>query len=103
MNSLYKYYLIFLFLVALLVSCIPPEPVPQNHTAEVMADKRISSAGVKTTLADTVYVPAYSEIYSRTKDISFLLTATLSIRNTSLHDSIFLNRIDYFNTKGDLV
>ena len=32
-----------------------------------------------------------------------MLTATLSIRNTSEKDSLFLSRVDYFNTKGNLV
>tara|TARA_R110000744_G_scaffold282063_1_gene393808 strand:+ start:55 stop:345 length:291 start_codon:yes stop_codon:yes gene_type:complete len=32
-----------------------------------------------------------------------LLTATLSIRNTSLKDSLFVSKIDYYNTAGDLV
>ncbi|MCF8265445.1 MAG: DUF3124 domain-containing protein, partial [Melioribacteraceae bacterium] len=52
---------------------------------------------------DTVYVPIYSEIYSETKDTKFRLTATLSIRNTSMHDSIYISTIDYYNTTGKLV
>ncbi|WKX75346.1 DUF3124 domain-containing protein [Zobellia laminariae] len=31
------------------------------------------------------------------------MTATLSIRNTSLKDSLFITTIDYYNTGGDLV
>jgi len=52
---------------------------------------------------DTVYVPIYSDIYSETKDAKFNLTATLSIRNTSLTDSIYLEDIDYYNSAGELV
>ena len=52
---------------------------------------------------DTVYVPIYSEIYSQTKDTKFLLTATLSIRNTSMTNPIFLSTIDYYNSAGELV
>lgn len=52
---------------------------------------------------DTVYVSIYSDIYSETKDVRFLLTATLSIRNTSLTDSIYINDIDYYDTNGELV
>ncbi len=53
--------------------------------------------------ADTVYVPIYSDIYSRTKDMRFLLTATLSIRNTSLQDSMIVSTIDYYNTQGQFL
>jgi len=50
-----------------------------------------------------VYVPIYSDIYNQTRDTRTLLTATLSIRNTSIKDSLFVNKIDYYNTQGDLV
>lgn len=50
-----------------------------------------------------VYIPIYSEIYQRSRDDKTLLTATLSIRNTSETDSLFLGRVDYFNTTGALV
>jgi hypothetical protein len=52
---------------------------------------------------DTIYVPIYSEIYSGTKKTLFDLTATLSIRNTSMTDTIFISTIDYYNTTGELV
>lgn len=52
---------------------------------------------------DTVYVPIYSHIYSRSKKVEFFLTATLSIRNTSLTDSIYIEDIDYYDTNGKLI
>ncbi len=50
-----------------------------------------------------MYVPIYSDIYNKTKDYRFLLTATLSIRNTSPKDSLFIKNADYYNTQGDFV
>lgn len=52
---------------------------------------------------DLVYVPIYSDIYIDATTQKSLLAATLSIRNTSHTDSIFISKIDYFNTGGDLV
>ncbi len=52
---------------------------------------------------DTVYIPVYSDIYNESRSKSILLTATLSIRNTSLSDKTYINSIDYFNTNGELV
>lgn len=52
---------------------------------------------------DTVYIPIYSSIYSKTKAVTFNLTATLSIRNTSLEDTLYLGDIDYYDTEGTLV
>ena len=53
-------------------------------------------------LKDTVYVPIYSDIYSQTKESRYKLTATLSLRNTSLKYPIFISAVDYYNSAGPL-
>jgi len=52
---------------------------------------------------DIIYVPIYSDIYVDQQNQTSLLAATLSIRNTSYGDSLFISKIDYFNTEGTLV
>ena len=52
---------------------------------------------------DVIYVPIYSDIYVDQQNQNTLLAATLSIRNTSYEDSLFVSKIDYFNTAGELV
>ncbi len=52
---------------------------------------------------DIVYIPIYSDIYVDQANQKALLAATLSIRNTSFTDSLFISKIDYFNTAGTLV
>lgn len=49
------------------------------------------------------YLSVYSQIYSYTEHTSLDLTATVSIRNTSTTDSIYLIQADYFDTKGDAI
>lgn len=49
------------------------------------------------------YVPIYSDIYLNKTNQNSLLAATLSIRNTSFNDSLFVSLIDYYNTEGELV
>jgi Protein of unknown function (DUF3124) len=56
----------------------------------------------KTGQEQTVFVPAYSHIYYRTGQ-EYLLAITLSVRNTSLTDSILLTSVRYYDTKGSLV
>ncbi len=51
----------------------------------------------------TVYVPAYSHIYSGTKGRPFSLAATLSIRNTDPEHSITLVSVQYYDSEGHLV
>ncbi|MDF4221983.1 DUF3124 domain-containing protein [Maribacter sp. M208] len=87
-----------------IISCKQPskEEVPveilDNHTLN-----RAANATINDSLVRQVYVPIYSDIYNQTRDSRTLLTATLSIRNTSLKDSLFVSKIDYYNTEGDLV
>ena len=52
---------------------------------------------------DVIYVPIYSDIYVDKANQNSLLSATLSIRNTSYKDSLFISKIDYFNTEGQMV
>lgn len=46
-----------------------------------------------------VYVPAYSHIYHG-KGNPYLLTITLSVRNTDLDDEIIVKSVRYFDTAG---
>jgi len=85
-------------------SCI--ENNPNSEAEKVLDNRQISEHTTEVTEGDikkTVYVPIYSEIYNRTKETSVLLTATLSIRNTSETDTLFLSRVAYYNTEGTLV
>lgn len=49
------------------------------------------------------YLSVYSEIYQRNEQDAHGLTATISIRNTSTTDSIFILNANYHNTKGHLI
>lgn len=46
-----------------------------------------------------VYVPAYSHVYHG-DGAPYLLTITLSVRNTSMKDEIVVKSMRYFDTKG---
>lgn len=51
----------------------------------------------------STYLPVYSEIYDITDKTTHQLTATVSIRNTSRNDSVYITLADYYNTSGDLI
>ncbi|MFH1883369.1 MAG: DUF3124 domain-containing protein [Planctomycetota bacterium] len=51
----------------------------------------------------TIYVPAYSHIYSGNNEKPFLLTVTLSIRNIDPKHQIKIIIIDYYETQGKLL
>lgn len=50
----------------------------------------------------TLYVPAYSHIYHQ-NGRSYLLTVTLSVRNTDPEHEIVVSSVRYYNTDGQLV
>lgn len=49
------------------------------------------------------YLSVYSEIYSQTEHRTHDLTATVSMRNTNIADTIFLTKATYFDTEGKLI
>ncbi len=51
----------------------------------------------------TIYVPAYSHIYSGNREEPFLLTVTLSIRNIDPKHQIKITLVDYYETQGKLL
>lgn len=50
-----------------------------------------------------VYLPVYSHIYHRYDNSTFDLTITVSIRNTSDSDSVYITKADYYNTGGEFI
>ena len=51
----------------------------------------------------TIYVPAYSHIFSGNREQPFLLTVTLSIRNIDPKHQIRIDVVDYYETQGKLL
>ncbi len=51
----------------------------------------------------TIYVPAYSHIYTGNTESPSLLAVTLSIRNTDLNHPIKILSVDYYETQGNLL
>jgi hypothetical protein len=64
----------------------------------VYADEKIGLSD-----GQTIYVPAYSHIYSGNREQPFLLTVTLSIRNIDPKHQIKITIVDYYETQGKLL
>jgi len=60
----------------------------------------LAEPGTPLSDGQTLYVPAYSHIYSGARDTAFLLTITLSIRNVDPDHPIIITRADYYETAG---
>ncbi len=100
-----KLFTFILVLSITLVSCVDNKP---NRT--VTGQDELESLELETPIIkgdiefnDTLYVPIYSDIYVDVANQKSLLAATLSIRNTSFSDSLYVSTIDYYDTEGNLV
>ncbi|UZR93033.1 DUF3124 domain-containing protein [Chondrinema litorale] len=51
----------------------------------------------------STYLSVYSEIYSMSEHRTHTLTATVSMRNISSTDTVYVFHAEYYNTKGDLI
>ena len=91
-------YLVFFLLV--LISCSKSKVTETKHHSNYHFETVDRSAFEQTEL---VYIPIYSDIYFVDSKHTFSLTATLSIRNTSFKDSIYVFSIDYYNSGGQKV
>ncbi|NWF65627.1 MAG: DUF3124 domain-containing protein [Chloroflexi bacterium] len=73
---------------------VPPTPRPNQE--------RVQIADLEIVTGQTIYVPAYSDIYFDANK-SLDLAITLSVHNTDLAHSIVLTSVRYYNTQGQLV
>lgn len=91
--------------IALFIACENPDPNIDETGKDELKTLELDHQIDETQIAyhDIIYVPIYSDIYVDTQTPKNLLAATLSIRNTSHADSLFISTIDYFNTEGHLV
>ena len=97
--------MVLLVVSTIVLSCIEQHPnQTENGNAELQSlemKEPVNKGEIE--FNDTIYVPIYSDIYFDETNQKDLLSATLSIRNTSYSDTLYISKIDYFNTEGSLV
>ncbi|MGB1207334.1 MAG: DUF3124 domain-containing protein [Chitinophagales bacterium] len=92
-------------LFCIIISCGNPNPNVNKAGNDELKSLELDHNINKNEMVykDIVYVPIYSDIYIDVANQKSLLAATLSIRNTSFKDSLFVSKIDYFDSAGSLV
>ena len=72
--------------------------------APINWEKRMAKINPADSLIEgSSYLAVYSEIYSVTEHRSMHLTVTVSLRNISSTDTIYMRKADYYNTEGALI
>ena len=98
-------YLFLIFLMTLTTSCEKKNPNlnkdGQDKLETFEVDRNLDKSNQ--VFFDVVYVPIYSDIYADQQNLTVLLAATLSIRNTSHEASLYISKVEYYNTGGELV
>ena len=87
MKVWFRKFLIWFPIMLLLTAVVSPSKSPAQELSK----------------GQLIYVPIYSHIYYGDREQAFLLTGTLSIRNTDPGHSITLLRVDYYDSDGKLV
>ena len=72
-----------------------PLPSPEDETILVQ--------DLDITTGQTIYVPAYSEIYYASDGRTLELAVTLTIHNTDFEHPIIITSVRYYNTQGQLI
>jgi hypothetical protein len=72
--------------------------IASNLSSIAYADETINLSK-----GQTIYLPAYSHIYSGNRERPFLLAITVSIRNINPKQTIKITTVDYYETQGNLL
>ena len=84
-------------------SCVPEKKNEKPIPTFDWSDKKTVLNPADSLRHGTSYLSVYSQIYSYTEHTSLDLTATVSIRNTSETDSIYLLKANYYDTEGNAI
>lgn len=96
-----QYLLSYLILIGLILCSCTPSETPKEPVSQLKTVTLDDT--VKIIAGKTVYVPVYSHIYIWQRNQTMDLTATLSIRNTDLNNSIIITSVNYYDGNGKLV
>lgn len=98
-------YLFAVFFLISLIACDTKDPNLTKEGDDILEHLEVAQPIQKSDInfEDIFYVPIYSDIYVSSTNQNNLLSAILSIRNTSFKDTIYISNIDYYDTEGHLV
>jgi hypothetical protein len=96
-----KLFISLLPITTLLIACNGEKKV----TPPVVIDwgNRIATISADSTPNNSTYLSVYSHIYTVSQERISDLTATISMRNTSITDTLYIFKAEYFDTNGKSV
>ena len=92
---------ILIVIAILLVGCTSQNTKQSSTPLSNIESVQIQDLDITT--GQTIYVPAYSEIYYASGGKTLELAVTLSIHNTDFEHSIIITSVRYYDTQGQQV
>ncbi len=98
-----KYLLFGLLLVFFTISCQDEKRRDDKSPSKWALERKIVLPESDSLVHGSSYLPVYSEIFQQSDAKTYNLTITVSLRNVSLRDSIYLLTVDHYNSSGDII
>ncbi|MBR9757651.1 MAG: DUF3124 domain-containing protein [Algicola sp.] len=97
-------FFVVVLLVFFVMGCRDTDSTKNNTMPSINWDARKTTVLADSTfVTGATYLSVYSQIYSLTEHRTHNLTATISMRNISPNDTVYIDKADLFDTHGDLV
>lgn len=97
MRKFFRFIFAGIFIIVL-TACGSDDAAPANEVVQP-----VNARELQIVTGQTVYVPAYSEIFVHSADQTSKLTVTLAIHNSDTDTPIIIRSVRYFDTGGKLV
>lgn len=91
----------FLALLVVFFACAQEKPLSSFNKENW--SKRSAVLGNDSLNTGSTYLSIYSEIYERNEQGTHLLASTVSMRNISSEDTLYILNAGYYDTKGSLI
>ncbi|MEQ9188844.1 MAG: DUF3124 domain-containing protein [Cryomorphaceae bacterium] len=92
-----------ILMLALLLQGCAEEAAPSSTHTNKWSKRTVKQLGMDSLVHGSTYLSIYSEIYSQTEHRTHDLTATVSMRNTHRADTLYIQKAEFFDTKGNLI
>lgn len=97
-----RYIFCFLFTFFLFNSCEKPKTLKSTHPENW--NKRMAKQTLKDSLLfGSTFLSIYSQIYTRDENELIDLSATVSLHNPNIKDTIYIDKAVYYNTHGETI
>lgn len=92
-----------LLLLAFIISACENKTETPNKKPTNWNHRTLNTPLTDSLKAGATFLSVYSQIYSETEHKTHSLTATVSIRNINLKDTVYITQSEYFDTHGKAI